>query len=112
MNDNDLPDERGLANGYLAAKLARLERMLAEQAARMSVIERQLGIQRAAGATARPFGQGTAPESSAQQTHATDETAERPPRGQQASRTEREAGSRAPNSAPARAIVLARCESA
>ena len=65
-DDNDLPDERG-QNGYLAAQLVRLERMLEEHAARMSVIERQLGIQRAAGSTARPFGQGTSADAPTRQ---------------------------------------------
>jgi uncharacterized membrane protein len=71
MNDNDLPDERGPENGYLAARLVRLERMLEEHAARMSVIERQLGIQRAAGSTARPFGQGTSADATARQPQTT-----------------------------------------
>ncbi len=66
MSDNDLPpDERAAENGHAAARLSRLERMLEEQAARMSVIERQLGIQRTAASTTRPFGQGTAPEAPA-----------------------------------------------
>ncbi len=58
MSDHDLPPEH--SDGYLAAQLARLEQMLADQAARMHVIERQLGIQRAA-QVPRPFGQGTMP---------------------------------------------------
>ncbi len=60
MSDHDLPPEHSA--GDLATQLARLEHMLAEQAARMHVIERQLGIGRAAPAP-RPFGQGATPAS-------------------------------------------------
>ncbi len=65
MSDHNLPPEPG--DGYLAAQLARLEHMLAEQAARMHIIERQLGIQRAA-QPARPFNQGTTPATPPQHT--------------------------------------------
>lgn len=70
MSDNDLPPDRS-QNGYLAAKLARLERMLeeqahmlAEQGARLRGVEQRLGIEPAA--PTRPFGQGRAPEREAQ----------------------------------------------
>jgi uncharacterized membrane protein len=66
MSDNDLLPDRN-QNGYLAAKLARLEHMLAEQghmlaeqAARLRVAEQRLGIEQPT-STARPFGQGRAP---------------------------------------------------
>jgi uncharacterized membrane protein len=71
MSDNDLPPDRN-QNGYLAAKLARLEHMLAEQghmlaeqAARLRGVEQRLGIEQIT-STARPFGQGHAPADKAQ----------------------------------------------
>src|SRR5256885_4195960 len=62
MSDNDPASER--SNGYLAAKLARLERLLEEQSARLRVVERQLGLDASAQAT-RPFGQGSATQPNA-----------------------------------------------
>ncbi len=56
MSDQDLPPERN-SQGYLAAKLARLERLLEDQAARLRVVEQQLGLAEEV-APPRPFGQG------------------------------------------------------
>ena len=68
MSNDDLPPDRS-QNGYLAAKLARLERlleeqahMLAEQSARLRAVEQRVGVE----PPARPFGQGRAPEPEAQ----------------------------------------------
>ncbi|HYY42446.1 MAG TPA: hypothetical protein VE775_06905, partial [Pyrinomonadaceae bacterium] len=71
MSTDDLSPDRG-PNGYLAAKLARLERlleeqahMLAEQAARLRVVEQQLNVEPPAQG-AHPFGQGRTVERGAE----------------------------------------------
>ncbi|HEX8069474.1 MAG TPA: DUF2339 domain-containing protein [Pyrinomonadaceae bacterium] len=56
MSEDDLPPDA--TSAYLAAKLARLERLLDEQGARLRAVEQQLGL----AAPPRPFGQGRAAE--------------------------------------------------